>query len=78
MDIVQKSGSWFSMGDERIGQGKESVKNFLMANPEIAEEVEAKVRANLMKSSNAAAAKVPVKAAERGVVVSADDFGDED
>jgi hypothetical protein len=54
------------------------VKNFLMANPEIAEEVEAKVRANLMKSSNAAAAKVPVKAAERGVVVSADDFGDED
>ena len=30
MDIVQKSGSWFSMGDERIGQGKDSVKTFLM------------------------------------------------
>ena len=77
MDIVQKSGSWFSMGDERIGQGKDSVKNFLMNNPEIAEEVEAKVRANLMKS-NTAAAKAPAKAADRGVVVSADDFGDED
>ena len=75
MDIVQKSGSWFSMGDERIGQGKESVKTFLMSNPEIAEEVEAKVRANLMKAS---APKTPAKAAERGVVVSADDFGDED
>ena len=49
MDIVQKSGSWFSMGDERIGQGKDSVKNFLMSNPDIAETVEAKVRANLMK-----------------------------
>ena len=49
MDIVQKSGSWFSMGDERIGQGKDSVKNFLMANPDVAETVEAKVRANLMK-----------------------------
>ena len=77
MDIVQKSGSWFSMGDERIGQGKDSVKNFLINNPEIAEEVEAKVRAKLMKS-NTAAAKAPAKAADRGVVVSADDFGDED
>ena len=78
MDIVQKSGSWFSMGDERIGQGKESVKNFLMNNSEIAEEVEAKVRANLMKATNVATAKAPAKAADRGVVVSADDFGDED
>lgn len=75
MDIVQKSGSWFSMGDERIGQGKESVKTFLMSNPEIAEEVEAKVRANLLKAS---APKAPAKVAERGVVVSADDFDDED
>ena len=75
MDIVQKSGSWFSMGDERIGQGKESVKTFLMSNPEIAEEVEAKVRANLLKAS---APKAAAKVAERGVVVSADDFDDED
>lgn len=77
MDIVQKSGSWFSMGDERIGQGKESVKTFLTANPEIAEDVEAKVRANLLKAANTAP-KAPAKAADRGVVVSADDFGDED
>lgn len=76
-DIVQKSGSWFSMGDERIGQGKESVKTYLMSNPEIAEEVESKVRANLMKAVTNGP-KAPAKAAERGVVVSADDFGDED
>ena len=75
MDIVQKSGSWFSMGDERIGQGKESVKTFLQANPEIAEEVEAKVRENLLKAS---APKAPAKAAERPVAISADDFDDED
>ncbi len=75
MDIVQKSGSWFSMGDERIGQGKDSVKTFLQANPEIAEEVEAKVRENLLKAS---APKAPAKAAERPVAVSADDFDDED
>ena len=75
MDVVQKSGSWFSMGDERIGQGKESVKTYFMNYPEIAEEVEAKVRENLMKAS---APKAPAKAAERPVAISADDFDDED
>ena len=49
MDIVQKSGSWFSMGETRIGQGKDSVKSFLMENPDAAEKVEAKIRQNLMK-----------------------------
>ena len=75
-DIVQKSGSWFSMGDERIGQGKDSVKTFLMANPDVAEEVEAKVRENLLKNSGIA--KTPAKAAQKAVAVSADDFDDED
>ena len=77
MDIVQKSGSWFSMGDERIGQGSNSVKEYLMNNPEIAEEVEAKVRENLLKAASAGP-KAPAKAAQRPVAVSADDFNDED
>lgn len=77
MDIVQKSGSWFSMGDERIGQGKESVKTYLQANPEIAQKVEAQVRENLWKISGSGA-KAPAKAAERPVAVSADEFNDED
>lgn len=77
MDIVQKSGSWFSMGDERIGQGKDSVKNYLMENPEIAEKVEAQVRENLMNMSGNGS-KEPAKAAERPVAISADDFDDED
>ena len=76
-DIVQKSGSWFSMGDERIGQGANSVKEYLMNNPEIAERVEAQVRENLMKLSTAAP-KAAAKAAEKAVQVSADDFDDED
>ena len=74
MEIIQKSGSWFSMGDERIGQGKDSVKEFLQANPDIAEEVEAKVRGNLLSAS----VREPAKAAQRPVAVSADDFNDED
>jgi len=77
MDIVQKSGSWFSMGDERIGQGSNSVKEYLMNNPEIAEKVEAQVRENLTKM-NAVAPKAAAKAAEKAVAVSADDFDDED
>ena len=76
MDIVQKSGSWFSMGDERIGQGISSVKDYLMANPDIAEQVEAQVRENLLKNNTQG--KAPAKAAERPIAVSADDFDDED
>ena len=76
-DIVQKSGSWFSMGDERIGQGANSVKEYLMANPEIAEKVEAQVREKLLSASSAAP-KAPAKAAQKAVAVSADDFDDED
>ena len=76
-DIVQKSGSWFSMGDERIGQGANSVKEYLMNNPEIAEEVEAKVREKLMAATQVAP-KAAARAAEKAVAVSADDFDDED
>ena len=75
MDIVQKSGSWFSMGDERIGQGKDSVKAFLQANPDMAEQVETQVRERLIAG---AAARTPARAAERPVAISADDFDDED
>ena len=77
LDIVQKSGSWFSMGDERIGQGKDSVKAFLMSNPEVAERVEAQVRENMYKLMGGPA-KPAAKAAEKPVAVSADDFDDED
>lgn len=50
MDIVEKSGSWFSYNGERIGQGRENVKKYLQNNPEILEDVETKVRANFAKA----------------------------
>ena len=43
-NIISKSGSWFSYGETKIGQGRESVKNLLLDNPELAAEIEAKVR----------------------------------
>ena len=43
--VVEKSGSWYSYGDERIGQGRENAKNFLRQNPHVASEIEDKIRA---------------------------------
>ena len=47
LDIVDKSGSWYSFGGERIGQGRENVKLFLIDNPDIFENIESKVREQL-------------------------------
>ena len=49
-DIIQKSGSWFSYNDARIGQGKENVRQFLKDNPELAQEIEEKIRATMVKA----------------------------
>lgn len=46
LDIVDKSGSWFSYNGQRMGQGRENVKQFLKDNPEIANEIEQKIREN--------------------------------
>ena len=43
-DIINKSGAWYSYGEVRLGQGKEKVKDFLKENPEMAAEIEAKIR----------------------------------
>ncbi len=46
--FIEKSGSWYSQGGNRIGQGKENVRNFLKENPQIADDIEAGVRAKLL------------------------------
>ena len=75
LDIVDKSGAWFSYDGNRLGQGKENAKQSLRDHPEIAEEIESKIRAKLIESQKAAeaeeaaAAQAPVKeAAEKGAV----------
>lgn len=45
LDILNKSGAWYSYGETRLGQGKEKVKDYLKENPELAREIEAKIRA---------------------------------
>jgi recombination protein RecA len=46
-DIVEKSGSWYSYNGDRIGQGKDNVREFLKENPTIAQDIEAKIREKL-------------------------------
>ena len=77
LELIQKSGSWFSMGEERIGQGRDAVKQYLIEDPEVTDQLEAQIRENLYKLQGSRA-KAPIKPADKPVDVSADDFNDED
>ena len=77
LDLEQKAGSWFSMGETRIGQGRDAAKKYLQENPEVAEKLEADIRANFDKLMTGQS-RIAAKAAGRAVDVSADDFKDED
>jgi recombination protein RecA len=59
-NIVDKAGSWYSYGDDRIGQGKENVREFLKGHPEMAAEIEEKIRAKLLPKT----VKTPVEDAD--------------
>lgn len=94
LDIIQKSGSWFSMGEERIGQGKDSAKQYLKDHADICDKVEEEIRQNsfkLMSNQAQVAARAAGRAPQsaqtppvtpppvpRGVDVTADDFDDAD
>ena len=54
LEIVQKSGSWYSYKDSRLGQGADNVKKLLQDNPELADEIEAQIRERLGLKSNEA------------------------
>ena len=55
MEIVRKSGAFFYLGDDRIGQGRENAKNFLKANPQLADEIAGLIRAQMIAVPVAAA-----------------------
>ena len=55
-DIVEKSGAWYAYNGEKIGQGRENAKNFLIEHPAIFEEVEEKVKAQLFGTEEVAEA----------------------
>ena len=65
-NLVEKSGSWYSYNGERIGQGKENARQFMMDNPEAAAELEANIRAILLPDINKSADAEPDKEAAVG------------
>ncbi|MNY32656.1 recombinase A [compost metagenome] len=46
-NIIKKAGSWFSYGETKLGQGRDAVKSLLLDNPDLADELEAKIRAEV-------------------------------
>ena len=59
-NLIEKSGSWYAYNGERIGQGKENAKSFLDQRPEVAREIEGKLRQKLLPAKRGEAAKVEV------------------
>ena len=86
LGFVEKSGSWYSMGEVRLGQGRDAAKQYMLDHPDVAEELEAQIRANLYKlmsrqalvAAKAAGRNVgdeePAAGAAPTIDVSADDF----
>ena len=87
LGLVEKSGSWYSMGEVRLGQGRDAAKQYMVDHPDVAEELEAQIRANLyklMSRQSLVAAKAAGRtvgeeepaagAAAPNIDVSADDF----
>ena len=62
LDIIEKSGSWFSYNGSKIGQGRDNAKEFLRQNPEMAEEIAAQVMANADKLLNSKNGRKPAPA----------------
>ena len=65
LDIVEKSGAWFSYGGSRLGQGKENAKAALKENPQLAQEIEAKIREKLMGNNATEEAEAQEAAPEK-------------
>ena len=74
LDLVQKSGAWFSIGEIRIGQGRDNAKTYLMQNTQVAEKLEADIREALLHSGEAREKAAPVG---RSIDVSIDDILEE-
>ena len=71
LDIIHKSGAWFSYGDQRIAQGRENTRKYLKDNPDFAREIDALVRAELL--GGAIDAEIENQQEDDGV---ADEFDD--
>lgn len=78
LDIINKSGAWFNMGDVRLGQGRDNVKAYLKDNPELLDELNRKIRENADKLMSSRTPKLDRKLKPTALMTDADDGDDED
>ncbi|MFO0415262.1 MAG: DNA recombination/repair protein RecA, partial [Bacteroidota bacterium] len=57
LGIIQKSGSWYSYNSDKLGQGRDSVKQLMLDNPELSAEIEGKIRAKIKEIQSGASAE---------------------
>jgi len=67
MEVINKSGSWYSYQDKRVGQGRENVKKTMMEDPQLADEIEGKIRAILLADKTAEVDKKALPAVAAGI-----------
>ena len=77
-DIIHKSGAWFSYGTERLGQGRDNIKNLLMNNKELADEIEQKVLETIAEENGKRLDKEKEKTVSGKESVIANNLSDDD
>lgn len=78
LNIIKKAGSWFSYGEERLGQGRDKVKEYLKENPEFADAVEQKIRDHFAKKDEPEAPEESSETLAKDQAEMADELSDED
>ena len=66
MEIIRKSGAWFYLGEDRLGQGRENAKQFLAENPALLDEIERLIKVQSLERGTVAAPKVAVASGDDG------------
>ena len=78
LNIIKKAGSWFSYGEERLGQGRDKVKEYLKENPEFADVVEQKIRDHFAKKDEPEAPEESSETLAKDQAEMAAELSDED
>jgi len=78
LNVLRKSGAFYSFGDQRLGQGRENVKEFLKGHPELTDEIEALIRENMAEKGAATIAIAATSASKNGIAKPADDEEDDE
>ncbi len=78
MNVLKKSGAFYSYGDQRLGQGRENVKDFLRSHPELTDEIEAQIRSAILEKGSTTIAIAVTSTAPKNGKAAAEDEDEEE